>query len=947
MMLPKKLGHLTLMRPLGSDGAVESYSAILDEPAGKAVVAHRLTLALQRDTSRTSVVAVRIQDLTAVRHPQLTPVLEYFDAKGEHFSIEEHIDGVDLATVIAYCQAEKIQLPPNLFLNIATQICNGLEALHGRPGKASAAENVLHLSLRPAAVRISPEGRLVLGGYDLGIPPDASNEGELDRIGALAPEQTQADPEVTPSTDIFALGSLLYELLTFQPLFRGETGLQTLHAVRKAEVSAALQQVKKRMPGLDKVLYRALSLNPRHRYQRAFVLREDIRGLMAGYSFNKVHDELISFLRPLFDARATQGSQGVLDDEHADTTATLLRHAALGGAAAEGAVGMLHDSSDKGSPVPPADVDGIEMWSEVPTAVDPTNPEASPELSPPPSRSRDQRPEDHTSWVRRPVAASPDAPPSDAFDHDETTDVTDANGKIPPRRSAPPTLPDFSSFAAQDKRQLSSEEAAELGIMRKPLPIAKDPTATNVPVDRRASPPRPQEQVLASDSRRAQAERDERARQERERAAKAQRAAEAAKQAKEAQRSNEAEQARQAELARQAEEARQAERAKASKSDRVDESFDDLDYSPGRSGRALVYAGVAVGVFLLLVLCGGGGIYAIYAVGQQVQLAAAELGSDEPSPMAEALDTQGEIKSEEDPNETIEKVEDPPSTDAVADAVAEPQPSSTRQDPSPAPPPPAPTRTPAVDPEPARTAAPRSTPSTDLSPQSPATTRTTTERSTSRSAPVSTASLAPQVSRDPDPSFSDDQEPESAISELDPEDRAAVTQRARQGALSSQDRLLLEMSDRSDPTYSEDRHLLLLDAKRRGDRSAQRTYVEALLDHPENKYNPYYLVEGALLDINDRNYAQALRRAEVAERHWARLPSDQIYERKAMIYEAQAASWHGMYNASGGEDSNALQRAISGWEKYQRHVQSKNDTERARFADEHLRKLYDAKLRME
>ena len=42
------------------------------------------------------------------------------------------------------------------------------------------------------------------------------------------------------------------------------------------------------LPGLDKILYRALSLNPRHRYQRAFVLREDLRGLMVGYQFGDI-----------------------------------------------------------------------------------------------------------------------------------------------------------------------------------------------------------------------------------------------------------------------------------------------------------------------------------------------------------------------------------------------------------------------------------------------------------------------------------------------------------------------------------------------------------------------------------------------------------------------------------------------------------------------------------
>ena len=187
---------------------------------------------------------------------------------------------------------------------------------------------------------------------------------------------------------------------------------------------------------------------------------------------------------------------------------------------------------------------------------------------------------------------------------------------------------------------------------------------------------------------------------------------------------------------------------------------------------------------------------------------------------------------------------------------------------------------------------------------------------------------------------------ETAITSAPPE-IDSLSGKARQGNLSAADRLTLEMVDRSDVAYTRAQTLLYEDAKARGDGRNQRKYLDAILAHPENRYSPVFLAEGAHLDIADKRYDRALQRAETAERHWARLPSDLVFSRKAMIYEAQAAAWQGMFYASGGEDRNALTRSILAWERYQKHVGVKNRTDMARLADEQLAKLYDARRRLE
>jgi len=308
-LLPHAIGGYTLHRKLGTGGVAESYLGTHDAGGGKNVVVRRILPFVLRDAVRLASIEARIRDLLGVRHPFLVHVIDHIAEGEDHFLIEEYVHGVTLEQVLNWCRQSGHVVPHNVFLNVATQICNGLEALHGRSGKGSSAEHVLHLSLKPGSVFLSAEGKVLVGGYGLTRSPTTYPQGGVAgpvpaRMEYLSPEQTHPDQKLTPASDVFALGSLLYELLTLESLFRAESNLQTIHRVRRAEVTTPLLKVRERLPGLDKVLFRALSLNPRHRYQRAFVLREDLRGLMAGYSFASIGEDTRSFLQPMLQAAA-------------------------------------------------------------------------------------------------------------------------------------------------------------------------------------------------------------------------------------------------------------------------------------------------------------------------------------------------------------------------------------------------------------------------------------------------------------------------------------------------------------------------------------------------------------------------------------------------------------------------------------------------------------------
>ncbi len=138
-----------------------------------------------------------------VSHPNVCRVHDLNEADGHHFVVMEYVDGEDLASLIRRIG----RLPRDKAVEIARQICAGLQAAHDR--------GVLHRDLKPANIMIDGHGRVRL--TDFGLAGVAGEIRHADvRAGTpayMAPEQL-AGKEVTTRSDVYALGIVLYEMFT-------------------------------------------------------------------------------------------------------------------------------------------------------------------------------------------------------------------------------------------------------------------------------------------------------------------------------------------------------------------------------------------------------------------------------------------------------------------------------------------------------------------------------------------------------------------------------------------------------------------------------------------------------------------------------------------------------------------------------------------------------------
>ena len=185
--------------------------------------------------------------LSELSHPQLPQVLDHFalEENGQYL-VSRYVDGVDLQSLLG----QYGRLPTNRIIEWLQASCQPLTYLHQK--------GQLHLNIKPANIRITPEGSVFL--VDSGLPGLGVH---LHSKGYGSPEQ-QAQLDVSPASDIYSLGATLYTLLTNQPppaALNRETGLSDLIPARELNPDVP--------PYLSLIANRALSLRPDARYETA------------------------------------------------------------------------------------------------------------------------------------------------------------------------------------------------------------------------------------------------------------------------------------------------------------------------------------------------------------------------------------------------------------------------------------------------------------------------------------------------------------------------------------------------------------------------------------------------------------------------------------------------------------------------------------------------------
>jgi len=265
-VLPDRIGRFRLLRKIGEGGMGVVFAA-RDERLNRDVAVKVLRQA-DADRDATARLLREARAAAAISHPAFCQIFEIDEDAGRPFLVMELLPGQSLADRIAAGA-----LPAPEAVSIAQNLLGALEVLHGR--------GIVHRDLKPSNVFLTPHGIKLLD-FGLARPMHGGDEtlAGLTMPGMLvgsphymAPEQARGLPADVRS-DIFAMGVMVFEMLTGHQPFIGANLIDVLHAVLEDTPPALTGSPG--VVGLDRIIHRALAKQPGHRYQSAREMAEDL-----------------------------------------------------------------------------------------------------------------------------------------------------------------------------------------------------------------------------------------------------------------------------------------------------------------------------------------------------------------------------------------------------------------------------------------------------------------------------------------------------------------------------------------------------------------------------------------------------------------------------------------------------------------------------------------------
>ena len=254
----KQLGKYQLSDVLGA-GAMGVVYRAFDPVLNRFLAIKVMSAVIASDESLRDRFLREARAAGSLQHPNVITVFDFGDVDGHLFIAMEFVEGVDLAELIE----RRDPMPIVSKLEIIIDTLNGLAYAHNR--------GLVHRDIKPANIRVTPDGRAKL--MDFGIARLQSSEmtrsGEM--LGTpqyMAPEQVTGG-EITPAADIFAVGAVLYEFLTYAKAFAGDTLHVIMYNIASTQPPSVRSLVSGMPPSIESIVERALAKDPADRYKNA------------------------------------------------------------------------------------------------------------------------------------------------------------------------------------------------------------------------------------------------------------------------------------------------------------------------------------------------------------------------------------------------------------------------------------------------------------------------------------------------------------------------------------------------------------------------------------------------------------------------------------------------------------------------------------------------------
>ncbi len=282
MNYPITFGKYLLLERINVGGMAEVFKAKAFGVEGfeRVLAIKRILPSMADDDEFINMFVDEARIAVQLSHANIVQIYELGKYENQYYIAMEYVSGKDLRQILDRFRKRKQILPVPAAAYLTSKICEGLDYAHRKNDASGKPLNLIHRDVSPQNILVSYEGAVKITDFGIAKAEDRASKTQAGvlkgKFGYMSPEQVRG-LEIDHRSDIFAVGILMYEMLTGKRLFIGESDFSTLEKVRNADVPPPSQHNPAITPELERVMLKALAREREERYQWTSELHDDLQ----------------------------------------------------------------------------------------------------------------------------------------------------------------------------------------------------------------------------------------------------------------------------------------------------------------------------------------------------------------------------------------------------------------------------------------------------------------------------------------------------------------------------------------------------------------------------------------------------------------------------------------------------------------------------------------------